>query len=111
MECPHCGVEGQPVNSCEDYRAPHVCPNDHITHARPDLFCQLCGGILVREICPACSHLRDDAAYREYHVAVVDAMVSEVGEQARAFFDDCDFFEGFLTKTDPSEEALEQLSA
>jgi hypothetical protein len=45
--CPHCNSPARRIEWCEGYRSPHVCPTDHISHQRPDLFCNLCGGLLV----------------------------------------------------------------
>lgn len=48
LHCPHCHSPARKIDWCADYRSPHVCPTDHFSHQRPDLFCPKCGGTMVQ---------------------------------------------------------------
>lgn len=109
--CEHCGVDGIQVARCESYRLPHLCPNDHITHCRSDLFCQKCEASLVSGVCPNCTALAESAEYRLYHKAVVNELARMTGYRNRSFWNGCEFFQGFVDKRPPTDEAYEQATA
>ena len=46
----------QKVERCETYRHPHICPDQHITNTRPDLFCFKHGEprLLADGVCSEC---------------------------------------------------------
>jgi RNA polymerase subunit RPABC4/transcription elongation factor Spt4 len=106
--CPHCGVEEARVERCDGYRSPHLCPNDHIDHARPDLFCRVCGLTTTEGVCPQCSKTRETPEYIAYK-----KKVSEIGIRRTdlfCFWDDYDCVVQFLEGIPPEDCVDDEVS-
>ena len=109
--CNHCGVEGKKVETCETYKGPHLCPNDHIDHSRPDLFCKKCQGLLTAGVCNACEKISDNPEYKAYQELVILELEKILGEKFKGCFKEFDCLEGFIEKEDPEEVAINEVYA
>ncbi len=109
-KCPHCGVEGKRVETCDSYRSPHLCPNDHIDHARPDLFCPKCGDLLEGDTCVGCSGVLKTLEYKEYKAKLVEYGVKITSEDHRHYFQGAEWVEAFVTGISFEDAVDEEIS-